>query len=168
MQRVQQLKKLGRRVQKGFTLIELMIVVAIIGILAAIAIPQYQDYTIRAKLSNAITSADPLKQAVALCIQEAGGVATNCNTTNAAANIPTFAATKEVTGATVTGSGVIKLTLGTGIGTNVDSGVIVMTPTPTATAVSWSNTAEGALTNTGALSYLQRNNVAAASGASAG
>ena len=69
MQRVQQLKKLGRRVQKGFTLIELMIVVAIIGILAAIAIPQYQDYVTRSRWSDNITSVAALKQAIAECAQ---------------------------------------------------------------------------------------------------
>ena len=52
------------RAQQGFTLIELMIVVAIIGILAAIAIPAYQDYTCRAKLSEAIAAANPMKVAV--------------------------------------------------------------------------------------------------------
>lgn len=54
----------GVMVQRGFTLIELMIVVAIIGILAAIAIPAYQDYTCRAKLAEAVSAANPMKVAV--------------------------------------------------------------------------------------------------------
>ena len=54
-----------RKVQQGFTLIELMIVVAIIGILAAVAIPAYQDYTVRAKVSEGLVLAGAAKQAVA-------------------------------------------------------------------------------------------------------
>jgi len=55
------LKQMKKNVQKGFTLIELMIVIAIIGILAAIAIPAYQDYTVRAQVSEGLSLADGLK-----------------------------------------------------------------------------------------------------------
>ena len=64
---------------KGFTLIELMIVVAIIGILAAIAIPSYQDYTKRAKFSEVVNATAPYKLAVEVCAHTLGAV-TNCST----------------------------------------------------------------------------------------
>jgi len=69
------------RVQRGFTLIELMIVVAIIGILAAIAIPQYQDYVSRARWTEVTTAAGPLKQAIAECLQNNNSVAAECDET---------------------------------------------------------------------------------------
>ena len=61
-----------KRTQSGFTLIELMIVIAILGILAAIAIPAYQDYSIRAKVSEAINTASPAKLAVSEYYQSEG------------------------------------------------------------------------------------------------
>ena len=68
------MKRTMRTVQKGFTLIELMIVIAIIGILAAIAIPAYQDYTIRARVSELAVSASSFKTTVSENIANNGGV----------------------------------------------------------------------------------------------
>jgi type IV pilus assembly protein PilA len=95
------------KLQKGFTLIELMIVVAIIGILAAIAIPAYQDYTIRAKITEGLNLADSAKTAVAESFQSGGltglaAAATGWNTS--------FAKTKYVTNIQVgTGTGIISI-----------------------------------------------------------
>ena len=123
-----------RSMQKGFTLIELMIVVAIIGILAAVALPAYQDYTVKAKLGNALTAADTLKTAVALCVQETGDK-TGCTTSSN--GIPVFSATKEVASGTVA-DGVITLVLATGIkATTVDGLKFNYTPTIGTSSITW-------------------------------
>jgi type IV pilus assembly protein PilA len=152
---------MNSQMQKGFTLIELMIVVAIIGILAAIAIPQYQDYTIKAKIANALTAAAPLKTAVALCVQEAGGVPDTCDTTDTdtvVTSIPVFNKTKEVASATVT-DGVITMILGSGIAANVDGESIIMTPTISATSITWKNTVSTDLTQAAAVNAIEKTNI---------
>jgi type IV pilus assembly protein PilA len=97
-----------KRIQKGFTLIELMIVVAIIGILAAVALPAYQDYTTRAKVSEVVLMGAPAKLAVAESASSLGGLA-NVTATNSGYTFP--GATKYVSGVTITdATGVVTIT----------------------------------------------------------
>lgn len=161
------MKTMKQQAQAGFTLIELMIVVAIIGILAAVAIPQYSNYTVKAKIANALTAADSLKSAVGMCIQETSGDKAACD--NGANGIPAaaaFTATKEVSAATVT-DGNIELTL-TDIGKGTSGKKITMTSNVGGSNITWTNSTDITTTdNDAAVQAITKNNPPAAAAAPA-
>ena len=132
------LKNIIRSAQKGFTLIELMIVVAIIGILAAVALPAYQDYTIRAKVSELVLAASGFKTTVAEKAQ------TDASLASAGVGL-TVVASGKITGGSVTDGGVITIS-GSNAATSVGTAVtVILTPTLVAATgmVTWACTAGG-------------------------
>jgi type IV pilus assembly protein PilA len=141
------------RAQRGFTLIELMIVVAIIGILAAIAIPQYQDYVTRSRWSDNFQQVGQLKQAIAECSQNQNGsfaTPNDCGTTAgliAGGYVPSGYALpvtdKLASVGLGAGTGVITLT-GTAL---TASCVVTLTPNVGQNSITW--VAQNTLANCG-------------------
>ncbi|HEY5636809.1 MAG TPA: pilin [Burkholderiales bacterium] len=120
-----------KKMQKGFTLIELMIVVAIIGILAAVALPAYQDYTIRAKVSELILAASGYRTSVTEKAQ------IDAMTASAGIGL-TVATAGKVSAGTVTDAGVITIDGNSAqIGTSVS---LTLTPSMSGGTVVWSCT----------------------------
>jgi type IV pilus assembly protein PilA len=132
--------------QKGFTLIELMIVVAIIGILAAVALPAYQDYTKKAKYAEVISVTSGYKTAVAVCAQEEGAL-TGCS--SGAKGVPATVSTTHVASVTVL-DGVITVVP---TSTTDVLATLILTPTLGASGapMTWSNAGSGCLGTSPAL-----------------
>ena len=126
----------ARRAQQGFTLIELMIVVAIIGILAAIAIPAYQDYTARAQVSEAINLSGGLKATIADVWANKGSLST---ADSGSSGLPTAASVngKYVSSVGVT-DGLITATMATtGVASGISGGTLLISPITQVGSLKW-------------------------------
>src|SRR5476649_2019373 len=111
-----------KQVQKGFTLIELMIVIAIIGILAAIAIPAYQNYTIRAQVTEGLTLADGWKTAIAEYYSNRGTWPSQGNIAGSNNSVGKYESSVTVS------VGAIQITYGVQANKNISGSTLIVTP----------------------------------------
>jgi type IV pilus assembly protein PilA len=136
-----------RKMQKGFTLIELMIVVAIIGILAAIAIPAYQDYTIRAQVSEGLSLTSGVRTAVSETYQTNGAWPANNDAAGVALETDIIGnyvtqVLVGIDGDPVTGFGTITATFGNNANAAIAGDTLVLTGTNNDGSIEWACSSE--------------------------